>query len=90
MEQDTRPKTYVEKLRTYIVPNELCEISMKLGAIHNGRITDIGEDFVTFVSTIEKETFQVSVGDDGTKDKSKSIERIEMETTLKIADIEAV
>ena len=83
-------KTYIEKLRTYIVLDTLCEISMKNNEIHNGKITEVGEDFVTFVHTIDKESFQISVGEDGAKEKSKTIERIEMETTLKIVDIDAV
>jgi len=90
MTQDNLSKTYIEKIRTYIKHNELCEISLKTGEIHNGKITEVGDDFVTFVSTIEKESFQISVGEDGKKEKVKSIERIEMETTLKIMDIDAI
>lgn len=90
MEQDKTPRTYVEKLRTYIALNELCEISLKSGMVHKGKITEVGLDFVTFVGTIEREIIQTSEGEDGKKEKTKTIERIEMETTLMIADIDAV
>ena len=82
-------KTYMEKLSECVLYNGQCEIALNNGEVR-GRIIDVGVDYVCVIQTIEREIFTYIEGEDGKKEKQKSLEIIEVETLLKLSDITGV
>ncbi len=85
---------HIEKLQECLDKKDKVEIVVENGITYTGKLSEVGDDYVSIIHAIEREIIAeltITEGErKGTTEKETRIKVIELETILLIKDIHAV